>query len=252
MDEMMRYGLLLLLSFGSGIIDLCLGMGFGFTITPIMLLLGYTPVEAVPSVLFSSFIGGVFSSFFNQMEKNVDFSWNSRPTRIALFTAGMGIIGSIVGVNLSFNLPERTVGLYIGLIVISSGALVIYSKGLVSSFSWIKMSFISLLGSLNKGLTGSGFGPVITTGTMLSGIDEKSSVSIQSLSESFVSLVGFLTYLHLREPISYYPLIVMSTGVVAASPVAARIMHLLEGDKMRNMVGILALVIGLITLYKFW
>lgn len=251
MDEMIRVGLLLILSFGSGVIDLCLGMGFGFTITPLMLLLGYTPAEAVPSVLFSSFIGGAFSSIFNQREQNVDFSWNSRATRISLFTAGMGVLGSIAGVTISFNLPQRTVGLYIGFLVITSGVLVIYSKGLFSGFSWMKMGVISLIGSLNKGLTGSGFGPVITTGAMISGIDEKSSVSIQSFSESLVSLVGFLTYLHLREPISYHPLIIMSIGVIVASPVAARIMHKLNGDKMRNMVGILALIIGLTTLYKY-
>lgn len=252
MDEMMRLVLLFLLSFGSGVIDLCLGMGFGFTITPLMLMLDYTPSVAVPAVLFSSFIGGIFSSFFNQKEKNVDFSWNSRATRIAMFTAGMGVIGAIAGVNISFNLPQRTVGLYIGFLVIASGALVIYSKGLVSGFSWAKMSVISLIGSINKGLTGSGFGPVITTGTMLSGIDEKSAVSIQSLSESSVSLVGFLTYILLSKPISYQPLAVMSIAVIVASPVAAKIMHMLDGDKMRKMVGILALIIGSNTLLKYW
>ena len=248
----MRLGLLFVLSFGSGVIDLCLGMGFGFTITPLMLMLGYTPSVAVPCVLFSSFIGGVFSSIFNHRIHNVDFSWNSRATRIALFTAGVGIIGSIAGVTISFNLPQRTIGLYIGLLVIASGALVIYSKGLVSGFSWVKMSVISLIGSLNKGLTGSGFGPVITTGAMLSGLDEKSSVSIQSLSESSVSLVGFLTYLLLNKPISYQPLLVMAVAVIVASPVAARIMHRLTGDRMRKMVGILALIIGSYTLLKYW
>ncbi len=252
MDEMMRLGLLFILSFGSGVIDLCLGMGFGFTITPLMLMLGYTPSVAVPSVLFSSFIGGVFSSIFNHQAHNVDFSWNSRATRIALFTAGMGVIGAIAGVSISFNLPQRIIGLYIGLLVIASGALVIYSKGLVSGFSWTNMSIISLIGSLNKGLTGSGFGPVITTGAMLSGIDEKSAVSIQSLSESVVSLVGFLTYLFLSKPISYEPLVVMSVAVIVASPFAAKIMHMLDGDKMRKMVGILALIIGSTTLLKYW
>ena len=46
---MMRLDLLFVLSFGSGVIDLSLGMEFGFTITPLMLMLGYTPSVAVPS-----------------------------------------------------------------------------------------------------------------------------------------------------------------------------------------------------------
>ena len=65
MQQMTRLGLLFLISFGSGMIDLSLGMGFGFTVTPLMLMLGYAPVEAVPCVLFSSFVGGASSSFFN-------------------------------------------------------------------------------------------------------------------------------------------------------------------------------------------
>lgn len=251
MQETVRLAILFILSFGSGIIDLSLGMGFGFTITPMMLLLGYTPMEAVPCVLFSSFIGGASSSIFNHRLNNVNFSWNSIATRIAVFTAGLGIIGSIAGVQISFNLPQRIVGLYIGVLVIASGVLVLASKNLISGFSWLKMSVISLIGSINKGLTGSGFGPVITTGAMLSGIDEKASVSIQSLSESSVSLVGFLTYIALREPINYPALTVMSIGVLVASPIAARIVHRLEGNKMRIMVGILALIIGATTLWKY-
>ena len=252
MQEMTRLGLLLLISFGSGMIDLSLGMGFGFTVTPLMLFLGYTPIEAVPSVLFSSFVGGASSSFFNHRMHNVDFSWNTRASRVSLFTAALGIIGSIAGVQISFYLPQRTVGLYIGFIVVASGVLVLASRDLISGFSWLKMGVISLIGSLNKGLTGSGFGPVVTTGAMLAGIDEKESVSIQSLSEAAVSLVGFLTYVALREPIKYNTVMVMSLGVFIASPIAARVIHRLEGNMMRNMVGILALIIGTNTFWKYW
>jgi uncharacterized membrane protein YfcA len=229
-----------------------MGMGYGFTITPIMLILGFTPLEAVPSVLFSSFIGGVFSSFFNQKFKNVDFNLNSRAIKISSFIAVLGIFGSIIGVNISFNLPSRLVGLYIGGLVIVSGVLVIASRDLISDFSWFKMSVVSLIGAINKGLTGSGFGPMITTGSMLSGIDEKTSVSIQSLSEAFVSLVGFLTYLILEKPIDYIVIVTMSFGVILASPISARIIHLLEGGKMRLMIGLLALIIGISTLIKYW
>ena len=117
-------------------IDLSLGMGFGFTVTPLMLMLGFTPIEAVPCVLFSSFVGGSSSSFFNHRMHNVDFSWNTRASRVSLFTAALGVIGSIAGVRMSFSLPQRTVGLYIGFLVIASGVLVLASRDLISGFSW--------------------------------------------------------------------------------------------------------------------
>ena len=250
--ELIQYLPLLALSFCSGVIDLSLGMGYGFTVTPVMLMLGFTPQEAVPAVLISSLVGGIASSIWNHRLHNVDFSYNSRAFRIASFTAALGVVGAITGVLISFNLPARIVSLYIGFIVIASGALVIISKRLVSEFSWNKMVVISLIGSLNKGLTGSGFGPVITTGAMLSGIDEKASVSIQSLSESAVSLIGFLTYLVMQGYVNYEVAATMSLGVIIASPLAARIVHSLDGKILRIMVGVLALIIGTYTLWKYF
>ena len=252
MIDLMRVLPLLALSFCSGIIDLSLGMGYGFTVTPVMLMLGYTPQEAVPAVLISSFIGGVSSSIWNHRLHNVDFDLKGRAFRIAAFTSALGVLGAIIGVFISFNLPVRIVGLYIGFIVIASGLLVIISRSLISEFSWNKMVVISLIGSLNKGLTGSGFGPVITTGAMLSGIDERASVSIQSLSESSVSLVGFLAYLLMEGTVNYQVATIMSIGVILASPIAARIVHNIDGKMLRIMVGVLALLIGSYTLWKYF
>ena len=252
MIEFMRLLPLLALSFCSGIIDLSLGMGYGFTVTPVMLMLGFTPQEAVPAVLISSFVGGLSSSIWNHRLNNVDFNFNSQAFKIASFTASLGIIGAIIGVFISFNLPARIVSLYIGVLVLASGALVIISKSLVSEFSWNKMVVISLIGSLNKGLTGSGFGPVITTGAMLSGIDEKASVSIQSLSEAAVSIVGFFAYLVMQGYVNYQVAATMSLGVLLASPLAARIIHSIDGKILRIFVGVLALIIGSYTLWKYY
>jgi uncharacterized membrane protein YfcA len=251
MVESIRLIALFVLAFGSGIIDLSLGMGYGFTVTPLMLMLGFTPQEAVPAVLVSSFVGGVSSSIWNQRLHNVDFDIKGKAFRIATFTAGLGVIGAIVGVFVSFNLPQRIIGLYIGALVIASGALVLYSRNLISEFSWTKMIGISLIGSLNKGLTGSGFGPVITTGAMLSGISEKESVSIQSLSEAVVSLIGFLMYRVMQGYVEYQTISVMSLAVIVASPFAARIINRIDGKMLRMLVGILAVIIGSYTIWKY-
>ncbi len=252
MIDLMSVLPLLALAFCSGVIDLSLGMGYGFTVTPVMLMLGYTPQVAVPAVLISSFVGGVSSSIWNHRLHNVDFDLKGRAFRIAAFTSALGVLGAIIGVFISFNLPVRIVGLYIRFIVIASGLIVIISRSLISEFSWSKMMIISLIGSLNKGLTGSGFGPVITTGAMISGIDERASVSIQSLSESSVSLVGFLAYIMMEGSVNYQVAAVMSIGVILASPIAARIIHSIDGKILRIMVGVLALLIGAYTLWKYF
>jgi hypothetical protein len=242
---------LLALSFSSGLIDLSLGMGYGFTVTPVMLLLGYTTAETVPTVLFSSFIGGAASSFFNHRLRNADFTPGGRDLKIALVTGGLGVVGAVIGVNTSLSLPERTVGLYIGALVIASGALMLTSKSLISSFSWPKMTIISILGSFNKGISGSGFGPIITTGAIMSGLDEKTSISIQALSETLVSLVGFATYTALQSQVNIPMIAAMSLGVTLASPFAATIVKKTRGNTLKTMIGILSLLVGASTLLKY-
>lgn len=242
---------LFILAFISGVVDLSLGMGYGFTVTPLMLVIGFTPQEAVPAVLFSSFVGGCCSSIWNHRMHNVDFNFKGKAFKIAAFTAGLGVLGAIAGVYISFNIPQRILGLYIGVLVMAIGAVVLYSKNLISEFSWNKMVGISLVGSLNKGLTGSGFGPIITTGAMLSGINEKESVSIQSLSESAVSLVGFAMYLVMGGYVDYQILATMSIGVIIASPLAAKIVNKIDGKTLRMLVGVLAVIIGAYTIWKY-
>ncbi len=249
--DLWRLAPLLALSFSSGLIDLSLGMGYGFTVTPVMLLLGYTPAETVPTVLFSSFIGGASSSFFNHRLRNADFTPGSRDLKIALITGGLGVVSAVIGVNTSLSLPERTVGLYIGSLVVASGALVLYSKSLISGFSWPKIMAISILGSFNKGISGSGFGPIITTGAIMSGLDEKASVSIQALSETLVSLVGFATYIALQSRVDAPMIAAMSLGVTLASPFAASIVKKARGNTLRTMIGVLALIVGASTLLKY-
>ena len=55
----------------AGLVDISLGMGYGFTVTPIFLHLGFSPQQAVPPVLFSSFVGALLSSYFHYRLGNV-------------------------------------------------------------------------------------------------------------------------------------------------------------------------------------
>jgi uncharacterized membrane protein YfcA len=140
--------------------------------------------------------------------------------------------------------------LYIGLLVTTSGIFVLKSKGISFEFSWIRIIAISVLGAFNKGLSGSGFGPIVTTGSLLSGIDEKASVSIQALSELPVSLVGFLTFLYAGTQIEWSLILALSLGVVVAAPIAAWLVQRMDAEKLRSFIGAAATVVGLSTLIK--
>jgi uncharacterized membrane protein YfcA len=237
-------------SFMAGLVDISLGMGYGFTVTPILLLLGFTPKHAVPSVLFSSFVGALLSSYFHHRLGNVDFSLGSESLRVSTMIGVLGVFGGLSGALLAIGISPFHLSLYIGTLVTASGAFVLLSRGLKIEFSWPKIVAISLLGAFNKGLSGSGFGPIVTTGSLLSGLDERASVSIQALSEFPVSLTGFLTFILSGTGFNTSLITALTLGVILASPLAAKVVHNLKQDKLRAMIGITAVLVGGATLLK--
>jgi len=186
---------MIILTFIPAVVDSGLGMGYGFTVTPILLLLGFSPLQTVPAVLISSLVGDILSSYYHHQFKNVDFSVNSKSFKIAIVMGGLGSIGALFGALVATRISKFYLSLYIGILVTLLGFFVLFSRKMRIGFSWSKVIALGVLGAFNKGLSGSGFGPVITTGGLMAGIDEKAAVSIQSLSESFVAIVGFLTFI---------------------------------------------------------
>jgi len=240
------------ISFAAGLVDISLGMGYGFTVTPILLLLGFGPLEAIPSVLFSSFIGGLLSSFFHQLFKNVDFKLGGESFKVSAMIGVLGMLGGLLGARMALGISTFILKLYIGLLVTASGVFVLFSRRINISFSWTKIVVMSLLGAFNKGLSGSGFGPIVTTGGLLSGIDEKAAVSIQSFSEFPVSLIGFLTFVFSMTPLNLYLMLALTLGVVLASPLAALIVQKLNREKLRLLIGLAAVAVGGSTLLRLF
>jgi len=97
---------LIFLSFIPAVIDSSFGMGYGFIVTPLLLILGYNPLQIIPAILVSSLVGNLLSAAFHHKLKNVDFSLQSRDFRIALVIGGCGSIGSIFGALLAVEIPD--------------------------------------------------------------------------------------------------------------------------------------------------
>src|ERR671931_167003 len=88
----------ILLAFVFETIDSSAGMGFGTALSPLLLVLGFKPLQVVPVLVaaqaFTSAFGGVMHSEF----ENVDFSWRplNKATKTMLLVAVPGILGACV------------------------------------------------------------------------------------------------------------------------------------------------------------
>ena len=244
----LTYLFLIVPAFLTAIIDIVFGMGFGLTMTPILLLIGYPPHEIVPALLFSSLIGNLLSPIFHHRFKNVDFSLCSKHFNMSMLIGTLGVVGSFIGASVSIGITDFFLGLYIGLLIVALGIFLLLNKKLSASFSWLKLFFLGLFGSFNKGISGSGFGPIVTTGMIIMNINEKVAVSIQTFSELFVSLAGFLTFLLAGIQISWNLLLPLSIGVAFSTPLAALVVNKFESKKLRTGIALTTVVLGILTL----
>lgn len=250
MYDVLSMGVLVVLAFLPAVVDASLGMGYGFTVTPLLLLLGFDPVQAVPAVLLSSVVGNLLSSYFHHQFENVDFGVKSRSFRISVLMGGLGSIGSLFGALVATGISRVHLSLYIGIMVIGVGCFILVSRKMRITFSWPKMVAFGLVGAFNKGVSGSGFGPIVTTGGLLVGLDAKATVAVQSLAELFASLVGFVTFVLSSVPIDLALTLAMMLGVALASPLAAYIVHKLPGEKLRWLIAVTAIILGASTLVR--
>ena len=243
---------LILPSFLTAVVDIMFGMGFGLTMTPILVISGFDPHQIVPALLFSSLLGNLISPFFHHKLKNVDFSLCSQHFKISIVIGGLGVVGSVLGALVSIGISDFHLGLYIGLLVTALGLFLLLNRKLKTSFSWHKLVALGLFGSFNKGISGNGFGPIITTGMIFMSVDEKVAVSIQTFSELFVSVAGFLAFVLSGTQIAWELAFPLSIGVVMSSPLAAFVVHRFESRKLRVAIAMMTAVLGVATLLRLW
>ena len=244
---------IIILAFICEYIDSSLGMGYGTTLAPILLIMGYNPLQVVPAILFSELISGLSAAFFHHKFKNSDFKIGAKDLKVAMVMAACSILGVLIAVFIALNLPSFYVKLYIGILVLSMGLIILISLKRKFIFSWRKIISLGLLASFNKGISGGGYGPLVTSGQILSGVQSKNAIGITSLAEGLTCLAGVFTYFTFTDHTVDWSLApYLTLGAILSVPLAAYTVKKFKPNKLRLIVGIATLTLGLLTLGKLF
>jgi uncharacterized membrane protein YfcA len=242
---------LALLALGCEYIDSTLGMGYGTTLTPVLLLMGYEPMQTVPAVMLSEFLTGILAGILHQECGNVNFKRGSRSRRVVLVLAACSIVGTLLAVFISVNVPSWVIKTYIGVLVLAMGISVLLTMNKKFAFSWKKVVGLGFLAAFNKGISGGGYGPLVTSGQILAGEESKEAIGITSMAEGLVCIVGVIAYAVTGNggvDWSLAPSLVL--GAVCSVPLAALTVKKLPMRGMRWSIGAATTVLGLVTLGK--
>ena len=142
------------LAFVCEFIDASMGMGYGTILSPVLIIMGFDPLIAVPAILLSQAFGGFTASVFHQQFENVSFKRNSEDLKVVLVIVGFGILATILAVLVSVNISKVFLKTYIGLLVIVMGVMLLLNRSF--AFSFKKMVGVGILSSFNKAMSGGG------------------------------------------------------------------------------------------------
>lgn len=133
-------------------VDASIGMGYGTTLTPLLLIMGFPPLQVVPSVLLGQLAGGLVGSFFHHRVGNVDFDFRqdeaikkklrglgylpkSIDSKVVFILASCGIVGALGAVSFAINIPTVVLYTYIGLMVLGIGMVILLRRNRETNFS---------------------------------------------------------------------------------------------------------------------
>ncbi len=249
--DLLTLFIILLLAFVCEAIDSGVGMGYGTILSPVLLLLGYAPSSSVPAVLLSQAVGGMLASYMHHRLKNAEFSGNSRERALALLISFLGIAATVFAAWGSLQVSKNAVQLYIAILVSLVGLFLLC--GIRFSFGWWKAVLLALVSAFNKGLSGGGFGPIVTGGQVIVGQDQKTAIASTTLAEAPICIAGFITYLVLKGTggLDWPMTAALCIGSLIGAPLGPRLTRALPRKSISPLLGLLCTALGLSALWRF-
>jgi len=242
--------LLALASFLCEYFDASLGMGYGTTLTPVLMLVGLSPVDIVPAVLLSQMCAGLTAGFAHHHVGNVQFVRGSRALNVMLVLAACSVVGTVGAVLVAVNIGEKALKLWIGLLILAIGIAMFIHRRTELRFSWRRITALGLVAAFNKGLSGGGYGPIVTGGQVMAGVDGKNAVAITSLAEGITCAVGLVAVFFARGYTAWPLAIALCTGALLSVPVSALTVKIMPPQILRGFIGYVTLYLGALTIVK--
>ena len=232
-------------------IDAGLGMMYGTILAPVLIISGYDPLLVVPSILLSQAIGGVFATYSHNKYKNAVWNIKSHDLKIAFVIVIFGLIAVGLGVFVGNIISSTYLKTYIGILCIIMGILVLIKHKF--KFSWKKITILGLISSFNKALSGGGFGPIVATGNIASGVKEKNSIGITDFAEAPICLASFGIWTYFNGFPDTPLLLPLCIGASFGGLIGPMLLSKVSSKtKIKIAIGVLALVSGIYMLLQTW
>ncbi len=237
------------LSFVSQYVDATLGMGYGTTLTALLVMLGFPVRQVVYAVLLQQLVAGGIASVFHHALGNADLRPGKFHFRLAIVLGSVAIAGSFVAALLAASLAEHTVDVALGAIVLGMGGIIFFVRHVHVEFAWWRAGLLGLFAGANKGFMGGGYGPLIMAGQVISGDTMRHAVAVTALSESLSCIGGVVGYVVMGVTMPWRLAAALVVGGVLASALSAITIRSLPEGALKSVIASVYIVLGVLMLW---
>jgi hypothetical protein len=250
MEKIIRNIFVLVFAFIAQIIDGGIGMGYGVSLTTLLLSMGLGTAVASATVhaseIFTTLVSGVSHLKFGNVNK-----------KILVYLAIPGVIGGAMGAYVAVKLNDTSI-----IKPIISGILLIL--GLLIIIKYVKrrqeieyqtprirrLVPLGLAASFIDALGGGGWGPIATPTLIATNTHPKKTIGSVNLAEFFVTLAISFTFIIMLPELDWPLVLFCIIGGIIAAPLAAYLVKKLPSKTVAISVGILIIFLSLRTIFK--
>jgi len=251
-EKYLRYLSLLFFAFLAELVDGGLGMGFGVSLTTLLLSSGVGTAIASASVHFTEIATTLFSGVSHFKFGNVD-------KRIFVTLAISGVIGGSIGAFFAVKLQDITIiRPIISSIMLLMGLLIIVKY--IRKRDILQQEYatphkkhlipLGLFASFVDAIGGGGWGPISTPVLVVNNAHPTKAIGSVNFAEFFVTLSISVTFFLTLPEIRWEIIIPMTIGGIITAPVAALITKSLPHKVLGIFVGMLIIFLSLRTILK--
>ena len=238
-------------------IDSSLGMGYGTALTPIlMLVFGFELHQIVPCILLSECLAGASAGLMHHHDGNVNFIRDKKARSTVVTLSILSVLGVLIGVQLAtLSIPKVFVKTLVAIIILSVGVLTLITARKRFRYRPGHMLALGAVAAFNKSLSGGGYGPLVTSGQVVSGLSPRQAVAITSIAESFTCLIGLATYAFVtaagggNQP-DWSLALPMALGALMSVPLATTAVRRMNERFLRTVVGAVTCCLAILMFCK--
>lgn len=247
----------LLVGAAAGMLAGLTGVGGGVFLVPLLVGALYLPQHEAHGTSFLiilpiAVVGTITYAAMGHME------WG-----LILGLALGGVLGVLLGARLMMMLPEKRLQWLWGVFIIAIGFIMVISPwgdpageaATAASFGWTSFGIaipIGFVSGILAGMMGVGGGVVLIPGmVMIMGVGQHVAQGVSLAVISFMSLLGVLAHYRLENVRLRVALWVIPTAALF-SFVGSYVASYLSGEFLRDFVGSVIIVVGVITVARGW